>query len=197
MLATKKLLILDLTGVFFYYASTRTRWNYDLTNCYNEVGRKKDEIIFADPDMFAFFDQLLAVPALTIMIWSSKSDDNIRAMLNVLRPPQNIKLIGRDMCKKNPAIGRYAVSKRLDDIWNSAGFNEDGTWNQSNTVIVDDTITKIDCNPAHNTVHCTPINVNEYRGSDYLCKTLFMKIMARFDEASAYSQDSSSKQINK
>lgn len=174
------MLILDLNAVFFISASKREQWSYPLVEHYEFMSEHAHEVIFMDRDAWNFFSMLRGISGLCIMFWCSKSDSNLHELLAYLKAPHDIRVLGRDFCKKNPAAGKYAVQKRLSDVWDSAGLNERGDFGPRNTLLVDDTMSKMDCNPPNNVLQCVPINVQRSRGSKYLCSQLFFEIVQRF-----------------
>lgn len=183
MATNKKLIILDLNGVFFLQIPRNEMVSYKVHQVYSEVKQHNSAIaIYQDPETVAFLNQLLSVPGTTVAIWSPKHESNARLLIeniDVSRMVGNVKIIGRDLCKMHPTVP-HGVQKWLDDVWQSAGINEFRDFSEKNTVIVDCSRSVIACNPPNNVVVATPMNVARYRGEHYLTDVLALEIDKKF-----------------
>lgn len=183
MSADKRLVILDLGGVFFLQCARNAMLSYDLRSVYSEVEQHNPALhIYQDPETIVFLNQLLDNPGTTVAIWSPKHAYNAAQLMQSINTHHlhgKLYLLNRDLCKRHPKDA-HGVQKHLDDVWQSAGINEFGVFSQRNTVIVDCSRSVVDCNPPENVVVGTPMNVTRFRGSHYLSQVLLPAIMEKF-----------------
>lgn len=179
----KKLVILDLGGIFFLQFRRNVVLGYNVHQMYSEVRQQNSALfIYQDPETVVFLNQILSVPGMSVLIWSPKHDSNAQQLIDNIdssRINGRIGFIGREMCKHHPTV-QHGVVKRLDDVWQSAGLNEFGEFGERNTVIVDCTRTVVECNPSNNVIIATPMNTQRYRGDHYLTSVLITEIDKKF-----------------
>lgn len=87
-----------------------------------------------------------------LSIWSAAQPQNVRQSINLISNQIDLPLSNRlafiydrKLCRPDPTSGKYQVVKYLPDLW-----ERDQRFNQTNTLIVDDTFSKIrfQCNSA-------------------------------------------------
>ncbi|KAK8065364.1 phosphoprotein phosphatase [Apiospora hydei] len=128
------LVVIDLNGTLLYRPS-----------------RKNPSRFVERPHTRAFLDYCLNT--FCVAIWSSAKPDNVHKMLNqLLAPEERAKVVaiwGRDTLGLSPADynGRVQCYKRLTVLWADLARRLGQRWDQSNTVLVDDSSEKARSEP--------------------------------------------------
>ena len=125
------LIVIDLNGTVLF-RPTRTRPTYFITR----------------PEVKRFFEYLFANHA--VMVWSSARPENVELMCDKLFDSEQRKRLvavwGRDTLGLSPAQyhAKVQVYKRLNQIWREPklGQEQGVEWNQSNTLLIDDSLEK-------------------------------------------------------
>lgn len=115
--------------------------------------RKNPHKFVARPHALRFLQY--CIDTFNVVIWSSARPENVNAIVDsILSAPLKQKCVaiwGRDRFKLTPADYNMRVQcyKRLNTIWSDPGiacshpeFHNGASWNQSNTVLVDDSVEK-------------------------------------------------------
>jgi len=144
------------------------------------VDRKRRTSSFVErPNLAPFLEYVLANH--TLMIWSSAQPENVRSVCQRLFSPQQQRQVlaewGRDTLDLTRAQYKEKVQvyKRLERIWQNDRIKEShpdadrgGMWDQSNTVLIDDSRLKAAAQP-HNLLEIPEFkNTPEQRGTDVL-----------------------------
>lgn len=144
------------------------------------VDRKRRTSSFVErPNLAPFLEYVLASHSL--MIWSSAQPENVRSVCQRLFSPRQRRQVlaewGRDTLDLTRAQYKEKVQvyKRLERIWRDDRIKEShpdadkgGVWDQSNTVLIDDSRSKAAAQP-HNLLEIPEFkNTPEQRGTDVL-----------------------------
>lgn len=158
------------------------------------VDRKRRTSSFVErPNLAVFLDYVLVNH--TLMIWSSARPDNVRSVCQRLfSPAQRSQVIaewGRDTLDLTPTQYKEKVQvyKRLDKIWRNGTIQDrhpdagrGGVWDQSNTVLIDDSRMKAAAQP-HNLLQIPEFkNTPEQRDTDVLGQVVGYLEELRFQE---------------
>ncbi|KAF2672456.1 HAD-like protein, partial [Microthyrium microscopicum] len=130
-----------------------------------------------------------------IMIWSSSKPENVKNMVNQLFPGTQNQLVGvwsRDHLRLTPAQynSKVQVYKQLSWIWTDPSLSkrhpEGEIWNQTNTVLLDDTALKAITEP-HNLCQIPEFKrANVDAEGDVLGQVLaYLVYLSDYDNASA------------
>lgn len=148
------------------------------------VFRKRRTSSFVErPNLAPFLTYLFANH--TLMIWSSAQPENVRSVCHRLFSPTQRRQVlaewGRDTLDLTPAQYREKVQvyKRLDKIWRNETIrnghpdvHRGGVWDQSNTVLIDDSRAKAAAQP-HNLLEIPEFtNTPEQRDADVLAQVV-------------------------
>lgn len=127
------LVVIDLNGTILY-----------------RPNRAAPRRVIARPHASRFLQY--CIDTFTVVIWSSARPDNVAAIVDAILPKEYQKkcvaIWGRDKFKLSQADfnARVQCYKRLSTVWSDPGIarsHPDGrVWNQSNTVLVDDSVEK-------------------------------------------------------
>ncbi|KAI9768443.1 MAG: hypothetical protein M1840_004852 [Geoglossum simile] len=146
------LLVLDLNGTLLY-----------------RKGRSRPHNIIARPHVGEFLQYLLS--KFSVMIWSSATPASVAAMCSKLFSAEQRRLLvaewGRDKLGLTPEqyFQKVQVYKQLGAVWDSdvaashPEYNTGGRWDQSNTILLDDTALKANAQPFNH------ISVPEFIGN--------------------------------
>ncbi|KAI5293399.1 hypothetical protein KEM52_005583 [Ascosphaera acerosa] len=108
--------------------------------------KKKTNNATCRPNLHAFMDSLLQTHR--GMIWTSTMPENTTSLLATIFPPtkrrQFVDVWARDRLRlsQRDYTNKVQVYKNLDWVWQDRVVRKSGSWDQSNTVLVDDSRTK-------------------------------------------------------
>lgn len=145
--------------------------------------KRRTSSFVARPNLAPFLTYLFANH--TLMIWSSAQPENVRSVCHRLFPPTQRRHVlaewGRDTLDLTPAQYREKVQvyKRLDKVWRNETIRNGhpdvergGVWDQSNTVLIDDSRLKAAAQP-YNLLEIPEFtNSPEQRDADVLAQVV-------------------------
>ncbi|KAI9890866.1 MAG: hypothetical protein M1814_003505 [Vezdaea aestivalis] len=171
------LIILDLNGTLLY-----------------RPNRKRQPKAFSPrPDVYKFLSYILSTHR--VMVWSSATYENVSAMCRQLLPTKQdherlVTIWGRQTFNLTPEQYREKtqVYKVLEQVWDSEEVQNScpsGEWNQTNTVLIDDSMLK-GCKQPHNL-----LQIPEFQGTDPKGKSVLELVKDYLEEVRAKSDVSS------
>lgn len=200
VLKKKKLLILDINGVFcrklapnIVFKLVKAFKKGEYPNYCIKVPKSKIGIEFR-PGYKDFFETLRY--KYHIAIFSSSTFWNCTSVLDVLPEMQWEFLWYRDHTHRDPDIGTtgvdgYATIKKLDDVYDNPVINEKGEWSEHNTVIVDDSPAKMRFNNPNNVIIVRSFIDSQETADDRVLSDLLALIEGKFAAIEGADDDTS------
>ena len=119
----------------------------------------------------------------TVAFFSSTTYKNANAIINKLLSSEQRSKVAffwyRDRTRKDHEMGGYSTIKNLIDVFDNPVINKENKYNKYNTLICDDSPTKLRFNDEQNV-----IIVQEFKGDkeDQVLHNMIKEISSRFEE---------------
>ncbi|XP_024026493.1 uncharacterized protein LOC21406077 [Morus notabilis] len=135
----KKLLILDMNGILVHIVRCY------ITSHFAQFDKEfKDKKVYKRPHCDEFLE--FCLQKFDVAIWSSRTKNNLQMVVDMFHDLQT-KLIfcwSQEECKNISRIGKPVFIKQLAKVWEKYA-----QYNETNTLLVDDSPYKAICNPAN------------------------------------------------
>lgn len=153
-----QLVILDMNGLLCMKVPNDS--NYKLSNPSIKIIKIKNYVLYIRPGIHGFMDRLLK--NYKVAIFSSTTRKNLILSLGAILGNRTMKRINfiwdRSRARhdpdygKNPLIKSHQTVKILKDVWDNPIVNPWRIWNQTNTICIDNEITKLRFNKPDNII---------------------------------------------
>ncbi|CAI8591948.1 unnamed protein product [Vicia faba] len=187
----KKLLILDLNGILADIVSHRFPKNIKRDAM---IGKKA---LFKRPFCTSFLN--FCFEKFDVAVWSSRMEQNVNSIVNHLMGNMSQRLIfcwhisqcTNTNIKTLDKIGKPVVFKDLRRVWNKYDPNlpwEKGYYNESNTLLIDDSPYKGLLNPPYNSIYPPSFNCRQLNDKSLAVGGLLRKYLERLADAENVSK---------